>query len=710
MKRVNNTKLTTLLLASVAPLYGAAAAEEIVVRSTLIERNLDDTIYGTSVLTDEALKLRLESTIGETLRREPGISSTFFGPGASRPVIRGLAGDRIRVLNAGIGSIDAAATSPDHAVSIEPATTERIEVIRGAATLLYGSSGAGGVVNVFDGRIPTDVPEDGIDGVVRFQGATADRSFETAGGVDLDLIDANEGNLVLHLDGFFREAENYQIPGFAESAILRASEEEEGGDDDEEAEEMFGAVENTTLETIGGAAGLSWIFENGFFGVSASIFESEYGVPGEHGHHEEEGGEEEEEEEEGGVTLDLEQVRVDVAGEINGDFFLFETVKVRFGYADYEHIEIEPSGEAGTVFSNEGWEGRLEFVDKTMEFAGGELNGAFGVQLRSRDYSAVGEEAFVPLTESNQYGVFALKEYSTGPLRFDLSGRYERTDHDVTEDPTLDRTFDAFSVSAGVGYKPIEGLFVGVSGFRTERAPAIEELYSDGAHLATNTFEIGDPTFDEEVGLGVEGTMRYSTDRFYAAITGFYTDYSDFIFEAATGDEAGDLPRFAMEPAEEEIAELPVFQFFAADAEFRGFEAELGAQLFEAQGFSFSGDATFDYVRATTSDPVNENLPRIPPMSGIVGVQASSDWLDLRTEVEFATRQDEVAAVELPTEGYQIVNAYATLRPFTLKEQLSFRLALLNATDEDARLHTSFLKDIAPLPGRNLRFSIEGSF
>ncbi|WP_425408647.1 TonB-dependent receptor [Hyphococcus sp.] len=724
---------TYLLLSSATTAYialaqGAGAQiepfenkeDQIIVTASPIERTVGETIISTSVVNGEELQRRLENSIGETLRREPGISSTYFGPGASRPVIRGLTGDRIRVLDAGIGSIDASATSPDHAAAVEPATAEKIEIVRGSAMLLYGSSAAGGVVNVFNGRIPSEEPEGGIDGALRIGGATVDDSIEASGGFDLKLGSFGDAALVFHGDGFYREAEDYNIPGFAESAAFRAMEEEEHDDDDHddddhddddhdddhdhEEEEAFGILENSAYETKGGSAGLSLIFDNGFFGISGTALDTNYGVPGGHGHgHEDDHDDEDEdhdedeehgEEEEGGVTIDLRQRRLDLHGEIESDFALFQKAKIRIGYADYEHAEVEPSGEIGTLFTNEGWEGRFELVDKPFQFVGGEVNGAIGLQYRKRDFSAIGEEAFVPPTNSNQIGVFTVKELSLENWRFELGGRYEHTTHEV-EATGLERKFDGFSVSGGVGHQIHESVFVGATGFRTERAPSTEELFSNGPHLATNAFEVGDPNLDEEVATGVEATLRLQTERFRFSVSGYHTSYDDFIYEAATGGEED---------------ELPVFQFFSNDATFRGFEAQVRGEVLRAGVFDIHADASVDYVKATIDVAGNDNLPRIPPLSGIIGLEARSQFADIRAELDYAARQDDVSEFELPTNGYQVFNAFVTLRPFVHQPNVSIRLSGNNLTDEDVRLHTSFLKDMVPLPGRNFKFSLRGEF
>ena len=681
--------LLCLSLPTIAFAQEDAPRDEIVVTASPLGRSVAESTVGVTVLSSEDIERNLENSIGETLRRQPGISSTFFGPGASRPVIRGLGGDRISVLDSGIGSIDASSTSPDHAVAVEPAMAEKIEIVRGVGTLLYGSSAAGGVVNVFSGRISGKVPEGGVDGALRIGKSTVDDGTEAAGGFDIDLGKAGAGNFVFHGEGAYRRADDYEIPGFAESARLRALEEAEGGE--EEASEAFGVVENTQLRTRGGSAGLSYVLDNGFLGVSGTAMNTNYGVPGAHG-------DGEAEEEEGGVTIALKQRRLDFDSEIEADLGFFKKAKLRVGYADYEHAEIEPSGEVGTVFTNEGVEGRLELIEETSRIGAGDLNGAIGFQWKLRDFSAIGEEAFVPPTTSRQFGFFALKEYSQGPFRFDLGGRYETTRHEAPDLATT-RSFDAFSVSAGASVQPADGVFFGVTALRTERAPSTEELFSNGPHLATNAFEIGDADLGKETARGVEATARFGDDARSLTLNGFYTSYRDFIFENATGADAdvdGEL--------------IPIFVFEATDATFKGFEAQLDAELFKIGPFHIHGHAAADYVRATADGSATGDLPRIPPFTGLFALEANGEFFDLRGEIEHSLAQKKVGVNELPTDRYTIYNLYATLRPLGEDSKLSVRVAALNFSNEEARLHTSFLKDIAPLPGRNIRVSLQGSF
>ncbi len=674
--------------------------DEIIVTGTPIAHPEHESIIAADVLTQEELASRGEASLGELLRQQPGVSSSFFGPAASRPIIRGLGGDRVSVLDAGIGSIDASTVSDDHAVAVDPAMAQRIEIVRGPATLYYGSSAAGGVVNVFDGRIPDHEPEDGIDGALRTSLSSVNDGVEAAGGFDALLGRSGDTSFVFHGEGYYRDNDDYNIPGFAESERFRAAEEAEEAEheDDEdhdheheEEEEAFGTVPNTALEAKGGAVGGSIIFPDGFIGVSAKISRSLYGVPGHHHHEEEEGEEdhdhEEEEHGEEAVNIDLEQERYDLMGEFNKPFLFIDSTKIRFGYADYSHQELE-GDEIGTTFNNKGYEGRVEFLEK--EF--GNFRGATGFQYKHRNFEAIGDEAFTPPNITDQFGVFTLREYETDKWHAQVSGRYEHTDTEA-ESVGLSRTFDAYSISAGAGVEPSENLFFGVNLLRTERAPAPEELFSNGAHLATNAYEVGDPTLGKETARGVETTLHGEYGPIGFTVNGFYTDYKDFV---------------ALIPNGEEEDELPVFEFVAHDAVFKGFEAQADADLFSTGGFDVAARAQVDYVRAKFKD--TGDVPRIPPLRTVLGLEATSSHIDLRGEVEIAAKQDRIADYELPTDGYTLVNLAATWRPGGADHGLSVQLRADNVTNEEARLHTSFLKDVAPLPGRNFKLTLRGEF
>ncbi len=678
-----SASILSLLSASTAFAQEDAARDEIIVTASPLERRVAETVGGVTVLTDDELARDLESSIGETLRRQPGISSTFFGPGASRPVIRGLGGDRISILDNGIGSNDASATSVDHAVAIEPATAERIEIVRGAGTLLYGSSAAGGVVNVFSGRIPEALPEDGADGAIRVGLSSVDDGVEAAGSFDVMLVKNGDRGLVFHGEGGYRNSENYEIPGFAHSARRRAIDAMGPG-----ADTTRDVLPSSSATSKTGSAGVSYVFANGFAGVSGTAIDSLYFIPGS----------EEALPDGTGPSIDLRQRRLDFNSAFEADLGLFKKASLRVGYGDYTHTEFEPDGAPGTVFANEGIEGRLEFIDKTVNLGSGALNGAVGLQWRVRDFAAIGDEAFLPPNETSQYGVFALKEYQSGPFRVEVGGRYERTSHRA-DDIGADLGFNAVSVSAGVSITPADWVFLGVTGLRTERAPSPEELFSDGLHLATSSFEVGDPELGIETARGVEATARFGNEAVSLTVNGFYTSYKDFIFENATGLDAdvdGEL--------------FPIFEYIATDATFKGFEAELEAELFDLGAVHFHTHLAADYVRATADGSATGDLPRIPPFSGLFALEARSALVDLRGELDYAAKQDRTGFNELPTDSYTLYNLYLTLRPLRQDSPLALRLSALNLSNEEARLHTSFLKEVVPLPGRNVRIALTGSF
>ena len=692
---VSGVALTSILLFSAAPALAQIEGideEVIITGARILEGSVDDAITGISVLSGDQLDDRLASTIGETLRTEPGVSSTFFGAGASRPIIRGQGGDRVRVLTNGIGSIDASSASPDHAVAAEPAQAEQIEVLRGSSILRFGSSGAGGIVNVIDGRIPQEVP-DGTEAAVRMSFASVDNSGEVAGSVDQALGD----NLVLHVDGTWRSASDYKIPGFAESDRFREAEEdedhdaEEGDHEEEEEQEQFGRLDNSFVETNSITGGLSYVGNRGFIGVSLQRSDSLYGVPGGHGHgHEEEHEEgedhdaEEEEEGEESISIDLKQTRFDMNASLELGGFL-DRVQWVGGYADYEHTELEGE-EIGTVFANEGWETRIEAIQ--AENYG--WKAAYGLQLRSRDFSAIGEEAFVPPAETRQIGVYTFQEKQLGDLHIEGAVRYENTEQ-TNVDADFSRDFNLLSVSGGADYHFADAVRMGATIFRTERAPTSEELFSNGPHLATDAFEVGDPALNKEVATGVEAAFRYRGEKSLFTTNVFFTDYKDYIFEVATGDEED---------------ELDVFQFVGEDAEFYGFEVQGAYELGYIGDAYLSVDGLVEYVRAKTDI---ENLPRIPPLSFLVGGDIELGQFNFRAEAEYADAQDDISANELPTEDYLLTNAFLTWK-FPGENNVRFKLSALNLFNEEARQHTSFLKDLVPLPGRNFRFSVAANF
>ncbi len=682
------TFAAALLLTTSTSVFAQETEDVIVVTASPLGRSIDEAITGLSVLTGDALSDRLAATIGETLKLEPGVSSSFFGAGASRPIIRGQGGDRVRVLTNGIGSIDASSASPDHAVAAEPAQAERIEVLRGASLLRYGSSGSGGIVNIMDGRIPDTVPEK-VSGAVRIGASSVDAGRDVAGAIDYAL----SPNLVLHLDGTWRESDDYKIPGEAESAIFHKLEHEAEEDHDHEDEEEVpdtGALENSFANSKSVSGGLSYIGSRGFIGAAVHRFESNYGIPGGHTHEEGEADDEHDhehaDEPETGVTIGLEQTRLDINGALDFDGVI-ERVQIFGGVADYTHTEFEAPGEPGTVFKNKGYEGRIEAIQS--EKAG--WSAAYGLQLRKREFSALGDEAFVPPTETQQIGAYMFHEKEVGDVHLEGAARYERTNHKDSAN-NIEKNFDLVSVSGGGDVHLTDTVRMGGTVFRTERAPTSEELYSNGPHLATGQFEKGDANLGKETATGVEAAFRHRADGHFVTLNLFYTDYSNYIYESESGAEEDGLP---------------VYQFTGDDAVFKGMEIQGGYDIASWGSYDISVDALAEYVRAETD---SGNLPRIPPLSILSGIEAENDIFKFRAEVDYAAKQKKLAGGEIPTDDYAMVNVFATWRAPVSAQPVDLKLSVLNLFNVEARQHTSFLKDVVPLPGRNIRFSISTSF
>lgn len=652
-----------------------------------------DILGNVSVVEGDELARDLRGQIGDSLTRQPGVSATSFTPGASRPVLRGFQGERVRVLTDGIGAIDVSNTSADHAVTIDPLTVERVEILRGPAVLLFGSQAIGGAINVFDRRIPRGVPDDHphIDAIAGYGSAADDRSA----GASLDV--ALTPKLVAHVDASWRKTDDLRIAGFTLSPQLRAEvlaladEEEDEGELEEAAElretaNQRGRVNNTASRTWTAAGGLAFIDEGGQLGISLSHFDSRYGVPTRpglgHGH---EGGGEEEGEEL--VTIGLKQWRVDVRGEVELGDGLFEKLRLRGGFADYDHTEFE-GDEVGTVFTNQGVEARVELAQADR----GGWRGASGLQYFHRDFDAVGAEAFVPRNLTEQLAIFTLQEWTLGAFGIEAAARYEATSVDANR-IGIKRNFSAFSGALGASYDLGARSKISASVSRALRAPSGEELFSNGPHIATQAFEVGDPTFGKEKSWGAEASLKLGGDRFSLALTGYANWFDGFIFADATGDEEDDLP---------------VFQYRQQDARVWGFEAEASARVAQFAGFNLNADVVADMTRAKIKG--GDFVPRIPAMRVLGGLELQGEQLDLRGEVEWTDDQDRVAAFENPTKGFTLVNASVAWRPLTDRDRLTLMLTANNIFDVNARRHASFTKDFVPLSGRDIRVSARVSF
>jgi iron complex outermembrane receptor protein len=666
--------------ATPAPDFHAEESGEIVV--TGFARSRADILSGTSVLRGEELSRELRPTIGETLARQPGVSATSFGPNASRPVLRGFQGERIRVLTDGIGSLDASNTSVDHAVAINPLTADRIEVLRGPSALLFGSSAIGGVVNVIDSRIPRRVPDEAVhlEGILTYGSAANERSANAA------LETALGEHFVLHFDGNYSRTDDLEIGGHVLAPALRARAAASGDPAIAELAELRGRLPNSAARTWDVAAGLAWIDGGSNAGLSINRYDSRYGVPIRYSLDPAVEAE--------AVRIDIAQTRIDGRAEIDTGGGFVETVRLRGGYSDYRHFELEESGAVGTAFYNKGMEGRIEARQANRNGWGG----GFGAQYFRRDFSIVGAEKSLPANRSNQLGLFVLQTFDLGALKAEAGARWEHSWLSATADPDIgnpatQRSFDAFTGSVGASYAVGGGIRLGLNLSRSERAPSAEELFANGPHAGTQAFEIGDPDLRTERSWGLEATLRRTGDGFSFGASVFHSWFDGYIYENPTGlVEDG----------------LPVFQISQDDARYFGVEAEASVRLGRIGAFTVNVDGVADYVRATidTAGPA----PRIPPVRLLGGIEAQSALVDGRLEVEWVGDQRRIAAFETSTDGYTMVNASLAFRPFGAANRSSIVLSANNIFDVDARRHASFLKDYAPLAGRDLRVSARIAF
>jgi len=672
-----------LALAGYTVVSGTAAAQtppprEVVVDDVIVTGapfGVTDraSLLAVTVLDEEDLAVAPVATLGDLVNGLPGVRSTNFAPGASRPVIRGLSGPRVQVLTNGLGLIDASSVSPDHQVAVDPAEARRIEIVRGPSTLVFGGSAIGGVVNIIDDRIPTERPEGGLEGHLSAQASTVDDGTSFGG-----RLKADAGPLVFTLDGFTRSASDYDVPVFPESGRLLEEEGEEAGDER--------TVENTFVDLDQYGAGVSWIGSRGYLGLSVKRVETTYGVPGhEHAHEEEEEDEDHDEHGEEGVSIGLEQTRYDLRGELRFDSGPFSAARLSAGWADYEHTEFE-GDEVGTQFFSDGYEGRFELIQRERDG----WQGVVGVQILDRTFDAVGDEAYVPRTDIKEQGVYTVQRFDRGGLGFEGGLRLDNRSLDSVAG---DRDFSNVSASAGLFVRPSAPLFIGLSVARNERAPSEVELFAEGAHVATGTFEVGNIDLDSEVATSIEATLHYASGPLEFDLHAYHADYDGFIDLRPTGLEDPD-------------SELPIFEYVQTDATFRGFEAEVEYRLWESGQRSLALTGAADWVRASTDlGPA----ARIPPWSVTAGLEWKSSRFDAGVEVRHVGEQDRTTEFELPTDSYTLISLKGAVRPFADRNVTVFAEAS-NLTDEEAREHASFQKDIAPLPGRSLRAGVTWRF
>ena len=679
------------------PAGGSVTLPPVVVTGNPLGSDLFELVQPTSVLDGKDLLFNRKSTLGETLADIPGVSSSYFGPNASRPVIRGFDGDKIRILQNGAGMLDASSLSPDHATSVDPLIIDRVEVVRGPATLLYGGNAIGGVVNVLDNRIPQNAIT-GFGG--RIEGRLGGADYERSGAA---VLEGGNGRFALHADAYGRMTDDLKIPGFARSQRLRDSGSTFGLP--ESGVEQNGKLGNTSAHSNGGALGGSLTFDRGYAGLSVQQFNSNYGSPLELG-----------------SRIDMESTRWDFAGEARDLGTIIENVKVKLGHSDYQHTESD-QGVPQTTFKNKGYDARIEALHGKI----GPLRGAFGFQLTKFDFSALGAEAFIPATNTDAKGMFIYEELPLGKLKLVLGGRAERNSVQSSGggpvdpntgnprfDPAQTRSFKPKSGAFGAVYSFTSNVALTANLAHTERAPTFAELFANGPHNATGQFEVGDSTLAPEKSNSVDIGLRMRSGPNSGSIGVFRSRFSNFVTSFNTGNQRcpdGSVPADSDGDGIPDCAGdtiLPEAQFRGVPAVFQGFEAQGRYRLLDRSGtLDLLGQAS--YVRAH-DESTGQPLPRIPPLKLGLGLDYVWNHFGARLDVIWVQSQDRVAANELPTDSYTLVNVSLSYR---LKEGQSTWDAFLrvnNLFNEEARNHVSTLKDIAPLPGRGITVGLRGAF
>ncbi len=648
-------------------------ADDIVVTASTLRQRADETATPVLTLTGDELVHRRQATLGETLAGQPGVNFDNFGGGSSRPVIRGQTAPRVQVLSDASEIQDASRVSPDHAVVTEPLLLRGIEVLRGPATLLYGGGAIGGAVNLLDTKIPTAIPTNGIEGVAEGRLGTADDERSVVGGVTVGV-----GNFAIHAEGVHRSSDDYRVPdAFGEDRV-------------------HGSYNDTSTVSVGGA----WVGERGYLGVAYTEQHSEYGLPG-HSHdyedchphgsslhcgghdhdHDHEHEHEHEEEHEEVPYVKLRSERWDIRSDYEDPLPGFERMRFRLSFTDYVHQEIEHE-EVATTFRNKGRDLRFELAHKPL----GGLRGTFGVQHAESDFSATGLEAYLPQSETSNTALFLMETLQAGPVRFELAARHEwqrigsvqgRVEH------------NPFSVSGAAVWEAESGYSVALSLARSQRAPAAQELFARGVHLATNTYEIGDLGLDKETAHSIDVTLRKSSGNTHFTLGAYHQDFDGYIF-------ADTLDRFE---------DFRLIRYTQRDATFTGVDGEIHHSFNENLGLAVFGD----YVRAKFKNDGGD-LPRIP--AARLGARGDLRFGNFSADAEYfrAFEQDRIADYETRTPGYDMVNATISYRLPIGERSAELYVRGSNLTDSLAYNHTSFIKNASPLRGRNFVFGLRTVF
>lgn len=695
----------------------APVASRIVVTGGEIEQSSTDTAQAVSVPSGNKLKQQVTASLGDTLSSQPGVAASGFSNGASRPIIRGLSDNRVRVLNDGTEVFDVSNLSPDHAPSVSPLISQSIEIVRGPATILYGSGAIGGVVNVVDNRIPVELPPNPFGGEFDARFASGDLERSVAGQLEVAL----SKHFVLHFDSSFQRTDSRRIPGFALDDRIRAELPPGQRDDNEFGGDPHGEVPNTYVETKDWGIGGSYVWDNGYIGASFNQFLSVYGIP--------------DDPEVDDPTVSPSRVRLDITkrqGNVRSSvvdpFPGFTTLNFKFVYTDYKHLEID-GNTVGSTFKTSGVDSRLELVHKPI----GLFEGSLGGQFFYKELSILGADAFLQPTTSTAGSAFLFEEVKLGAFTIQFGGRVERDNVSIdSSDPDLtsltspnqkDQDFTPLSAAGGVIYHFLDNWELTLNATFSQRAPTAEELFPRGGHDATFQFIVGDPNLGVETSRGVDVSVRKKAGVVTGTLSGYYNSFSDYIDFSPTADF---------------VDGLRVFNYTPKDADFFGGEAQVDFHLLSLTITRISGQSVddpksvknvithsegtaepnpldlylrlqSDYVHAEDSNS-GEPLPRITPLRYSASLNYVSPTWNASIEGQRVNRQYRTAEFETSTPGYTFLNASISRRFRLGPTYIDAYLRGTNLTNEEARDHLSFLKDVLPLEGRSIIVGLRTTF
>jgi iron complex outermembrane receptor protein len=684
-------KIPLLLLpVFAAPLYAdefVQKLDDMIVSAPFIE-SVEDSSHPITLLKGDELRNKVGSTLGETLQNELGVTNQSFGSGVGIPVIRGQSGSRVKVLQNSLGNNDASSLSADHATGVDPIIAERIEVLRGPSTLLYGSGAMGGIVNVIDNRIPETLFDKarGGAGEQRYDSATD----ETSSALKLE---GGKDHFAYHVDGFYRDAGNTSIGGMAiDEARARQHDPSFNAVPAGELQNSDGFIDNTQTRTRGGSAGFSMIGDSGLAGAAINQLEKNYGIPPDgHG--------------ETPVHVEMKQTKYDFKSQLNNPFAFVEKAKLKFGYTDYAHTEFD-GNIAGTTFLNQTYESRFE-LEHTPLIQNNK--GILGFQSSNGEFVGLGEEGkIVPKSNIDTYGLFNVESLKAGAMTYEMGGRIESTQ--ITPDGRADVSYIPLSGSLSASWDVNSQNKLGLAFTHSQRAPQVQELFSDGFHHATRSYEIGNANLKKELSNNLDLSYQFDASWVKADLSLFHNWVSDYIYQQRDAAQLFNAEDGEFIANDSDCAEcFPLLHSQQKAAIFKGFEAKTVFPLMDNKLGLVDLTLFGDYTRGTFDN--GGDVPRMPPLR--YGVQVSYDKHEWSSNVRLTRGEAQTNAGEneTTTPAYLLLNlgTQYKIAHFAQSDILLFAKGK-NLLDENIRNSVSYLRNFSPEMGRSGEVGIRVSY